>query len=153
MVPMDGFHLHNQILIDRGLLDRKGAPETFDAAGFVHLIKRLHTENEVFFPLFDRLRDIAIAGAGLIDQTCDTVIVEGNYLLFDAPIWRDLPQHWDISFRLDVPQDVLKDRLVARWLAHGLTQAQAEMRAAQNDMANASLVAQNALSADCVISI
>lgn len=152
VVPMDGFHLHNQILIDRGLLDRKGAPETFDAAGFVHLIERLHTEEEVFFPLFDRARDIAIAGAGLVDRTCDTVIVEGNYLLFDAPVWRDLQQHWDLSFRLDVPIDVLKARLEARWLAHGLSQSQAEARAAQNDLANAKLVAQAALTADGIIS-
>jgi pantothenate kinase len=64
VVPLDGFHLHNQILIDRGLLPHKGAPDTFDAQGFAHLIGRLHDDPEVYYPVFDRARDIAIAGAG-----------------------------------------------------------------------------------------
>ncbi|MEP4699646.1 MAG: hypothetical protein ABJZ79_00725, partial [Parasphingorhabdus sp.] len=56
IVPMDGFHLDNQILSDRGLLNRKGAPETFDALGLVHLVSRLQSKAEVFYPTFDRAR-------------------------------------------------------------------------------------------------
>ena len=39
--PMDGFHLSNKVLDHLGLRERKGAPETFDAHGFVQLLERL----------------------------------------------------------------------------------------------------------------
>jgi pantothenate kinase len=51
---MDGFHLDNAILTARGLLPRKGAPETFDALGFVRMVERLGTDAEVVIPGFDR---------------------------------------------------------------------------------------------------
>lgn len=148
VVPMDGFHLHNPILVDRGLLARKGAPETFDAAGFLHLIGRLRDAPEVAFPLFDRARDIAIAGAGLVDEACGTVIVEGNYLLFDAPLWRELGPLWNLSVRIDVGLPMLRQRLVERWLAHGLSEAEASARAEGNDLANAARLAAAELPAD-----
>ena len=151
VVPMDGFHLHNDTLIERNLLHRKGSPDTFDVAGFRHLIARLHDEPEVFYPTFDRARDIAIAGGGRVDADCDTVIVEGNYLLYDAPGWKDLLPHWDVSIRLDVPAETLLERLIQRWLDHGLTADQAEARANQNDMANARLIIQAQLPADITV--
>ncbi|SIN77510.1 nucleoside/nucleotide kinase family protein [Vannielia litorea] len=150
VVPMDGFHLHNPILVERGLLARKGAPETFDAAGFLHLVRRLSEEAEVAYPLFDRSRDIALAGAGILAPACDTVIVEGNYLLYDAPVWRDLRPLWDVAVSLDVPLATLRERLVARWLAHGLSEPEASARAEGNDLANAALVAGAMLPADLV---
>ena len=151
VVPMDGFHLHNPILVSRGLLDRKGAPDTFDVSGFTHLVERLVTEPEIYYPTFDRQRDIAIAGSGFVGPTCDTVIIEGNYLLFDAPKWRDLGSCWDCSIRLDVPMPTLKERLVARWLAHGMAPEQAELRANQNDLPNARQVIDAALPAHITV--
>ncbi|QDC07855.1 nucleoside/nucleotide kinase family protein [Oceanicola sp. D3] len=151
VVPMDGFHLHNPILVERGLLARKGAPETFDAPGFLHLVQRLRDEAEVAFPLFDRARDIAIAGAGLVDEACDTVIVEGNYLLFDRPVWRDLRPHWDLAVRIDVEIATLRERLVARWHDYGLSGPEATARAEGNDLANAQLVAEAMLPADITV--
>ncbi|WP_299561832.1 nucleoside/nucleotide kinase family protein [uncultured Sulfitobacter sp.] len=152
VVPMDGFHLHNRVLRDRHLMDRKGAPQTFDVQGLGALVRRLNAEDEVFFPVFDRARDIAIAGGGMVGPDCETVVIEGNYLLFDAPGWRTLQAYWDFSVRLDVPLDALKERLVARWLAHGLPAAQAHRRASQNDLANALLVTGAPLPADIVVS-
>jgi fructokinase len=151
VVPMDGFHLHNEILAQRGMLSRKGSPETFDVHGFLNLVSRLRNEPEVFFPTFDRARDIAIAGAGRVDGNCDTIIVEGNYLLLDAPVWRDLLAHWDLSARLDVSDIILQNRLVARWLSYGLSKDQALTRAEENDLVNARLVKQLELPADLIV--
>ena len=148
VLPMDGFHLDNRLLEEQGLLPRKGAPETFDLAGFVHLLGRLQDEDEVVFPLFDRTRDIAIAGAGQIKATCHTVIIEGNYLLFDHLGWRDLASHWSLSINLSPAHQTLKDRLVKRWINHGLNQAEAEERADRNDMVNADLIRSQRLPAD-----
>ncbi|WP_096176272.1 hypothetical protein [Cohaesibacter sp. ES.047] len=151
VVPMDGFHLHNQILLDRGLLSRKGAPETFDVAGFASLVARLTKKQEIFFPVFDRQRDIAIAGAEVVSEACQTVILEGNYLLLDAPEWRGLCEHWSLSIWLDVPFPVLRERLIKRWLVHGLMPEEAAQRAEENDLRNAALVGEARLKADLIL--
>ena len=41
LIPMDGLHLDNKTLERENLLDRKGAPETFDVKAFKELIKNL----------------------------------------------------------------------------------------------------------------
>ena len=151
VVPMDGFHLDNRVLDARGLRARKGAPETFDAAGFSTMIARLKAGGEVAIPIFDRSRDIAIAGAEIIAPQDRLLIVEGNYLLFDHPDWRGLANLWDFSIRLDVPRALLRERLVARWRSFGLDEAAAVERAEGNDLANADAIAAAALPADLVL--
>ncbi|MBO6899112.1 MAG: nucleoside/nucleotide kinase family protein [Shimia sp.] len=148
VVPMDGYHLSNQSLIERGLLDRKGAPETFDTSGFRELVVSLREKETVPFPTFNRERDITLPGGGVVEAECDTVILEGNYLLFDAPIWRDLRPFWDLSIALSVDEAMLRNRLVDRWLKHGLTAQMAEQRAEENDLRNARAVLQAALTPD-----
>lgn len=145
VVPMDGFHLDNSVLEARGLLARKGAPETFDAAGFVRLIHAVAHEEEVVFPVFDRTRDIAIAGADIITAEHETLVIEGNYLLLNQSPWRALAALWDDAALLEVPLDVLRARLIQRWLDHGHTAQQAADRADANDMANARLVLSQSL--------
>lgn len=148
MVPMDGFHLDNDLLRDRDLLHRKGAPETFDVRGFLHLVSRLAQDDEVIYPIFNRKLDRAIAGAGVVGPTTETVIVEGNYLLLDRPGWRDLAALWDLSIRLDVPAETLETRLMQRWLDHGFSAEEAAHKVYQNDMINAQAVIADALPAD-----
>lgn len=151
VVPMDGFHLDNRLLKARGLLSRNGAPETFDATGFVHLVTCLKAEQEVVYPLFDRERDIAVAGAGHVGDDCDVVVVEGNYLMFDADPWRALAPLWDVSVRISPSMDVLRTRLINRWTAHGLSHEDAIARTEGNDLASAKLIAQRALPADITL--
>jgi pantothenate kinase len=116
--------------------------------GLAQLVARLRSEVEVIYPLFDRERDIAVAGAGLVSADCDCVLVEGNYLLFDEPGWRELAALWDVSVRLSVPEDLLRTRLVQRWRDHGLADEAAEDRAERNDLANARRVLAAPLPAD-----
>jgi pantothenate kinase len=151
VVPMDGFHLDNAVLGERGLLARKGAPETFDSAGFLHLVQRLRERTEVIAPVFDRGQDLAIAGAQVIPAEAEVVLVEGNYLLFDAPPWFNLAPIWSLSVRLDVPLQDLRARLIQRWLKLGHTSATATRRAEANDIPNAEAVVDRALPADIVL--
>lgn len=152
VVPMDGFHLDNAVLQERALFARKGAPETFDAEGFIALIERLRAGGEVSIPLFDRKRDMSIADADTVPADCAVVIVEGNYLLFDEPPWNRLADLWDLAISLEVTADELRDRLVRRWIDHGMTPEAALARTESNDLPNAARVRNASLPADLVIS-
>lgn len=153
IVPMDGFHYDNSVLSERGLLGRKGAPETFDFAGFEALLTRLRNGSEdVAAPLFDREADLARASATIVPAATRFVIVEGNYLLFDEPPWDRLDRLFDWRVFLDVPQGELARRLVRRWTDHGLPEKLARERAFGNDMANAERILRQRREADVVIS-
>ncbi len=148
VVPMDGFHLDNAILEARGLRPRKGAPETFDAPGFLRLIRALKTGEEVFAPSFDRTRDLAIAGSVAVPAAAKVVIVEGNYLMFDETPWSELAGLWDLSVRVNVPMPELRARLIHRWLSLNYSSAVATRRAEGNDIPNAQRVIDRALPCD-----
>lgn len=153
VIPMDGFHLDNRILDDRGLRARKGAPETFDAAGFASLVRRIKEGGPVIYPLFDRSLDLAIAGAGELKADTEIALFEGNYLAFDHPDWRGLADLWDLCIFYDVPPDEIRARCIQRWLDHGHSQAQAEARADDNDMPNARTVLDHRLATDVVLTL
>ena len=151
VVPMDGFHLDNVILEERGMLASKGAPETFDHAGFAKLIDALKAGTASRFPTFDRDRDCVIEDGGLVPDEASVLLIEGNYLLFDEPEWAGLAKKWDASIWLDVPEPVLEDRLIQRWLDQGMPQDLAIKRAQSNDMVNALRVQSRALPATWIL--
>ena len=152
IVPMDGFHYDNAVLEQLGLLARKGAPQTFDAAGFAHCLKRIRTGGEdVAVPLFDREADLARAGAAIVSRACEIVLVEGNYLLLDTEEWQGARSSLDLAVCLEVPRPALLDRLVRRWLDHGLDPAAARARAEGNDMVNVALVTARSVAADILV--
>ena len=86
---MDAFHIGHRVLVRHGLTDVKGAPETFDALGFLHLLRRIRTETEetVYAPEFDRDIEDSLAHVTEISPSVRLVMVEGNYLLLDTPPW------------------------------------------------------------------
>lgn len=135
VLPMDGYHLDNAILAERGLMHRKGSPDSFDAAGFLSLVRRLATEDEVIHPVFDRDRDVSIAGAGRVGPEHRLVLVEGNYLLLNRPIWRDLAPLFDLTVMVTAARETLAARLTARWQRLG-RDAGAVARHLANDLAN-----------------
>jgi len=154
VIPMDGYHLDNAILEDRGLLPRKGAPQTFDAGGFVSLIERLADPaqyGDVVIPVFDRSRDIAIAGAEVVSADTRILLCEGNYLLLGQAPWAALQAHWDYSIFINPGLDVIEQRLIDRWLDHGLEADQAKIRALGNDIPNARHVLDHSRPADLQI--
>ena len=120
LVPMDGFHLDDAVLDALGRRDRKGAPDTFDAAGYVALLRRLRDRSDdvVYAPEFRRPLELAAAGAIAVPREVPLVVTEGNYLLDDggfAPVRGLLTSTWF----LDVEPAVRRARLVARHVAHG----------------------------------
>lgn len=148
VVPMDGFHYDNAVLRVRGLLGRKGAPETFDAGGLLNLLGRLREPGEVAIPVFDRAADLARAGGEVVTDADRILIVEGNYLLLDAQPWARMRPLFDLTVFIEVPEAELEARLIRRWRDHGLDEAAARARAQGNDIPNARLVARGSGPAD-----
>ena len=150
-VPMDGFHLDNRLLDLDGTRARKGAPNTFDATGFLNMVRRLRDEEVVHFPVFDRAQDQAIAGAGRVGNDCQIAVIEGNYLLFGAEPWRRLAGLWDLSIWIDTADETVRDRCIQRWLDHGHTPDAARTRAEENDLKNARLIKDLRLDGDLLV--
>lgn len=149
LVPMDGFHLADTALARLGLADRKGAPETFDAAGYVALLRRLRdqTDDVVWAPVFRRELELAEAGAIGVVRDVDVVVVEGNYLLCDGP-FAEVRGLLDQTWWVDVDDDLRRERLVARHVRHGRTPEEAAAWVAATDEPNARLVAATRERAD-----
>ncbi len=96
IVPLDGFHYDNAVLEARGLLDRKGAPETFDVSGFAAILDRLSGESDVAIPVFDRELDAVRSGAFIVSKKHKIILIEGNYLLLEDSPWSGLFRHFDL---------------------------------------------------------
>ena len=150
VAPMDGFHRTNVELADLGLLALKGVPDTFDAAGFVDHLGRLHAGVDITWPTFDRSREAVIADGRLISAAARLVVVEGNYLLLDSNPWDLVRRHLDAVWYLDVPEDVLIPRLRARHERHR-TPEDAMAKVRSTDLPNAALVAQTQRRADVIV--
>jgi pantothenate kinase len=150
VVPMDGFHLHDDELARLGLSDRKGAPETFDVAGYVALLRRLRTavDEVVYAPAFDRSRELAVAGAIAVRPAHMLVVTEGNYLLYDAPGWSEVHSALDEVWFVETDEQTRVTRLIERHMAHGRSRDVAERWATVSDQANADLVARTRSAAD-----
>ncbi len=148
-VPMDGFHLADVALRALGRLDAKGAPDTFDAGGYVALLRRLRADAEdvVYAPMFERDLEQPLAGAIAVPRAARLVITEGNYLLLWPQVRPELAEVWycdpDPAARLA--------RLTARHVAFGKEPAFAASWVAAVDEPNAALVAACRDQADLVV--
>jgi pantothenate kinase len=149
VLEMDGFHYDNAVLDQLGLRARKGAPETFDFAGFAALVARIQAgETGIAIPVFDRRIDLARAGAAIISPQVKFVIAEGNYLLLDEAPWAALAENFDLTVFVDVEREELRHRLLRRWADLGDPPEKAEHWVRTNDMPNVDRVLAKRLRPD-----
>jgi len=155
VLPMDGYHFDDHVLVPRGMRPRKGAPDTFDVAGFYHMLQRLkrNEEPEIAVPVFDRDLEIARAGARLIPQSVRHLIVEGNYLLLDRPGWSSLRSLFDTTIMIAVPEAVLRQRLVERWQGYKLPPDEVTAKVETNDLPNGRLILSASAPAEFVFAL
>lgn len=155
VVPMDGFHLANAELQRLGLAQRKGAPETFDSAGYVALLRRLRDQvpgERVYAPEFRREIEEPLAGAiGVLPQT-RLVITEGNYLLLDQGHWAEVAGLLDEVWYVEPDEPLRLQRLRQRHMAFGRSEQAARDWIASTDEPNARLIEASRHRADWVLS-
>jgi pantothenate kinase len=150
-VPMDGFHYDDAVLSARGAQNRKGAPDTFDVAGFLHLVRRLKDEDEVAIPLFDRSLELSRGSADIVGPDDRLLVIEGNYLLLNELPWNQIKGLVDMTVWLDVSEAELDRRLLARWAHYGKTPDAARAWIDGNDMPNIRRVIRGSAPADFVV--
>ncbi len=155
VVPMDGFHLAQSELEALGRASRKGAPDTFDAWGFLALVRRLARNDEpvVYAPQYRRELHNGVAGAIPVPRQTPLVIVEGNYLLLDEQPWRSLRELFDEIWFVEVDEATRLERLIARHVHFGKSRQDAVAWSHGPDQANAELIRDTRPIADAVVQL
>lgn len=154
VLPMDGFHFDDEVLVPRGWRDRKGAPHTFDVGGLKSVLMRLRNNEEeyVAVPRFDRSIEIARAGALIIDRSVRLILAEGNYLLLNEPPWNCLAPLFDNTVMIQTSEATLINRLKKRWIDYELDDAAIRKKLEENDLPNGRLVYRNSQQPDFILS-
>lgn len=153
VVPMDGFHLPNAVLHERGLYPLKGIPATFDAEGFILLLQRLHERpyRKVGAPSFDREQHDPVHDGIVIQPSHRLIVVEGNYLLHDEPPWDRVRPLLDEVWYVDAQRGVIAQRLLERHMRAGRSREDAEKKIASTDIPNVEIIERTRPRADRII--
>ena len=148
ILQMDGFHYDDQILKQKSLLLKKGAPETFDVMGFLNYLFRLQNENEVAIPIFDRSLELSRSSAVIISKETRVVIVEGNYILLKTHPWRELHKFFNSTIMINTKHEILEKRLIERWRSFNIPEEEIKQKVFENDLPNGVNVYKNSILAD-----
>jgi len=140
-VGMDAFHIGHRLLVRQGMTDVKGAPDTFDAVGFIHLLNRIRSENgTIYAPEFNRDIEDSLAHVVEIRPEIRLVITEGNYLLLDTAPWNGVRPMLDEAWFVHLDDDERRRRMMRRHERFGHDPETARARTLGTDERNAQLV-------------
>jgi pantothenate kinase len=156
LVPMDGFHLANAVLLAKGLRQVKGAIQTFDDAGFASLLLRIRDQRPgevIYAPSFNRDLEEPIAGSIPVLADVPLVVTEGNYLLAEAGAWPAARACLTESWFLDPDRNRRHHWLINRHMDYGKTAEDARLWALGSDEDNARLIESMAHRADRVLRV
>jgi len=110
LITTDGFLYPNAELQRRGLMERKGFPESYDRRALLDFVSAIKSgEPRVTAPLYSHLVYDIVAGAEVVVQRPDVLIVEGLNVLQPAPQGHALAVSdlFDFTVYVDAaPQDV-----------------------------------------------
>jgi pantothenate kinase len=153
LLGMDAFHLAHSSLERLRKVERKGAPDTFDPAGYVALLTRIRRGEAgvIWAPEFRREIEDSVAGAVAIPPEATLIVTEGNYLLLDEGPWATLRELLDEIWYVEVPESVRRDRLTRRHEEFGRSPAQARARTLGSDEDNARMVLKTRDRADALV--
>jgi pantothenate kinase len=153
VLPMDGFHLAASELERLGLSHLKGAPQTFDVAGYVSALERARNDRArtLYVPQYRRSVEEGIAGAIAIGPEVDIVLTEGNYLLLEHDGWNEVAALLDEVWFVDPPAEARRAFLEARHRSFGKSATQAADWVRTVDEPNAVLIRATRSRADLVL--
>ena len=151
ILQMDGFHYDDQILKEKKLLLKKGAPETFDVMGLINFLYRLYKEEEVAIPIFDRSLELSRSSAAIISKNTKVIILEGNYILLNNYPWKELHKFFNSTVIINCEEKVLEKRLIERWEKFNLPKDEIKEKVYKNDLPNGVSVLKNSIKTDYIL--
>lgn len=123
LVTTDGFLHPNAVLTERGLMERKGFPESYDRAALVQFLAAIKSgQPEVRAPTYSHLVYDVVAGEEIIVNNPDILIVEGLNILQPGELPRTgdpivfASDFIDFSIYIDADEDVLESWYVERFM-------------------------------------
>jgi type I pantothenate kinase len=122
LITTDGFLLPNAVLEQRGLMQRKGFPESYDRGRLVRFLSDVKTgASEVQAPVYSHVRYDIVPGAVQTVRQPDIVIVEGlNVLQAPASIGAEMQlfasDFFDFTIYVDADEAIIEDWYVARFM-------------------------------------
>lgn len=154
-LPMDGFHLPQERLVELGRRHRMGAPETFDASAYADTVEAIVGDPTASVPVpgFDRMVEEPVPAATRIEPWHQVVLTEGNYLLLPEQPWTRAREAMAEVWYVDLPEATRVRRLLARHVEFGKTPAAAREWVARSDQANARRVAAARDRCDLVVAL
>jgi type I pantothenate kinase len=124
LVTTDGFLFPNAELERRGLMDRKGFPESYDRAAFIGFLSDIKSGNaEVRVPVYSHLIYDVVPGEEVIIDRPDILIVEGLNILQPGELPKTgkpilfASDFLDFSIYIDADENDLRDWFMARFRA------------------------------------
>ncbi|MET0295789.1 MAG: type I pantothenate kinase [Microbacterium sp.] len=120
LVTTDGFLYPNAELERRGLMERKGFPESYDRRGLVEFLSEVKSgAPEVRAPFYSHMRYDIVADARVTVRRPDIVIVEGLNVLQPPPTPNDVAVSdlFDFSIYVDAESEHITQWYVDRFLA------------------------------------
>ena len=152
VVPMDGFHYYrmelDQMEDPQEAHARRGAPWTFNARAFVDRVALLRGERcaeVVRFPAFEHAKKDPEEDVVEVLGQHQVILVEGNYLLLQEPVWEELrtchliDEFWYVDVDLEEAMERVHQRHVRE---NGESEEGARVRVDTNDALNARLIEQ-----------
>lgn len=154
-VPMDGFHVKHAKLEALRTAHEKGMPHTFEGAAFADFLARLKSATgPVSGPGYSRKVEDVVEDAFTVDAGVKLLVVEGNYLLLDAPPWDRIRPLLDFAVFINVPRETVRARLLRRHAEEGLfTDDRNREHIERVDLANYDLVSRSRSRADLAIDL
>ena len=117
LVTTDGFLYPNQVLEDRGLLERKGFPESYDRRGLLEFISGIKGgEGHLEVPVYSHIAYDIIPGETRVVNQPDILILEGLNLLQAGDQGAFVSDYFDFSIFVDAEVDSVKGWYVDRFL-------------------------------------
>lgn len=123
LITTDGFLHPNRELERRGLMQRKGFPESFDRAALLQFVSDVKGgRREVSAPVYSHLVYDVVPGQRVVVDQPDVLIVEGLNVLQTGKLADGEPRvfvsdYFDFSIYLDADETVIRDWYVERFLA------------------------------------
>ncbi|MDN3702560.1 nucleoside/nucleotide kinase family protein [Vibrio artabrorum] len=157
VLPFDGFHYPNEIL-DSNYIERygeqiklrtiKGSYETFNLTSLIDKLKQLKVKDPKW-PYYDRNLHDPVDDAMTVDK--EIVVIEGNWLLLNEPVWNGLHELADFTIFIDTDAQFLEERLVNRKVRGGSTLEEAVEFYRHSDSRNVDKVLDHSIPADLTL--